>query len=158
MKNIEVDEEEIAPFLPTIEEGLKHLSRQELLTRFVSTEFNHFLNLYKDNKDLEVISGSGQFSSDRGNRRERERQPEENFTNVRLNIGRNNGFDIKSLFGLVNSQKELKGAEIGKVKMSGSFTVFGIDKSKERDIVRCFRVLRFKGQPIEARIIKEPGH
>ncbi len=158
MKNIEVDTEEIAPFLPTIEEGLKHLSREELLTRFVSAEFSHFLNLYKDNKDLEVISGGGQYGSDRGSRRDKERQPEENFVNVRLNIGRNNGFDIKSLFGLVNSQKELKGAEIGKVKMSGSFTLFGIDKSKEKDVSRCFRALRFKGQQLEARIVKESSY
>jgi ATP-dependent RNA helicase DeaD len=156
MKNIKVDVKEIAPFLPAIEESLKGLSRQELLSRFVSTEFNHFLNLYKDSKDLDVTMPNGGEGGDRGGRGERsrrERQPEENFVNVRLNIGKEDRLEIKDLFAMVNSQRELKGADIGKIKMSGNFTVFGIDKNKEKDIVRSFKGIRFRGKPVEARIV-----
>ncbi|MFA6514228.1 MAG: DEAD/DEAH box helicase [Patescibacteria group bacterium] len=154
MKNIKVDQKEIAPFLPAIEENLKDFSRQELITRFVSAEFNHFLDIYKDSKDLDVVAPDNRFNNERGGRHERkERQPEENFINVRINIGRNDRLDIKDLFAMVNSQRELKGAEIGKIKMSGDFTIFGIDKNKEKVVARCFKGIRFRGRPVEARIV-----
>lgn len=151
MKNIEVDEPEIAQFLPVIEESLKGLSRQQLLTRFVSVEFNHFLNLYKDAKDFEAVAAGQQFGSPRGERRER--QPEENFINVRLNVGKNDQLDVRALFGLINSLRELKGAEIGKIKISNAFTIFGIDKTKEKEIVRSFKLARFKGRSLEAKLV-----
>lgn len=160
MKNIEVDEVEIAQYLPVVEKQLKGLTKSQLIARFVSAEFNHFLNLYKDNHDLAPVS----FGVDnRDGRRERngkndrrERQPEENFVNVRLNIGKADHVDIKTLFGIINAQKELKGAEIGKVKIFDNFTIFGIDKTRERDVVRSFKISRFRGKGIEARVV--PHH
>ncbi len=154
MKNIQVDEKEIAPFMPAVEKILGGLTREELLTRFVSAEFNHFLNLYKNSKDFESVPMEKQAEgAGRDRREQRERQPEENFINVRLNIGKKDKLDTKTLFGLINAQKELKGAEIGKIKMMDSFTVFGIDKTKEADIARSFRSARFHGKELEATVI-----
>jgi ATP-dependent RNA helicase DeaD len=155
MKSIEVDRDEIAPFLPAVEELLKGISRQDLLARFVSAEFNHFLSLYKDSKDLEVLTAGKDAMGDGRERRDRStRQPEENFINVRLNIGRKDNLDKKTLFGLINSQRELKGAEIGKIAIFDTYTVFGIDKTRERDISRCFRASRLKGRQLEAQIVQ----
>jgi ATP-dependent RNA helicase DeaD len=158
MKNIKVNEEEIAPFLPSIEETLKGLSRHEILTRFVSAEFNHFLTAYRDAKDLDAVSAGKTFGNDRSERgsfRERtDRQPDENFVNVRMNVGKKDRLDIKTLFGMVNAQRELKGAEIGKIKMSDTFTVFGIDKARAGDVERSFRGVRYNGRPVEARVIE----
>ncbi|KKR21506.1 MAG: ATP-dependent RNA helicase [Parcubacteria group bacterium GW2011_GWE2_39_37] len=153
MKSIEVDEKEIAPFLPAVEERFKGMSRSELLARFVSAEFNHFLSLYKDSKDIEAISAGSQYENERGGRERKERQPDENFINARINIGKKDGLDIKTLFGLINSQRELKGAEVGKIKMSDTFTVFGIEKARQNDIAKSFRASRFKGRPIEVRVV-----
>jgi ATP-dependent RNA helicase DeaD len=158
MKNIKVDEEEIAPFLPAVEEMLKGLTRQQLLTRFVSAEFNHFLDAYKDSKDLETIAAGKSMGGERGERgsfRDRtDRQPDENFVNVRVNVGKKDRLDIKTLFGMVNAQRELKGAEIGKIKMSDTFTVFGIDKARAGAVEKSFRGVRYNGRPVEARVIE----
>ena len=154
MKSIEVDEKEIAPFLPAIEKTLKGLSREELLARFVSAEFNHFLALYKDAKDFEVVTAENKFDVVKGSRRElKDRQPEENFVNVRLNIGKKDRLEIKVLFGLINSQPSLKGADIGKIKIFDTFTVFGIDKARKADIAKSFKLSHFNGRAIEAKII-----
>jgi ATP-dependent RNA helicase DeaD len=153
MKNIEVDKAEIAPYLPAVEEMLKGVSRQDLLARFVSAEFNHFLMLYKDAKDLEAVSAGKMFNDDRGAGRMRtERQPDENFVNVRINLGKRDGLDKKILFGLINAERGLKGAEIGKIAIMDSYTVFGIDKTRGADVSRSFRGVRVKGRPVEARI------
>ncbi|MFZ4648405.1 MAG: DEAD/DEAH box helicase [Patescibacteria group bacterium] len=149
IKDTKVDEKEIAQFLPVIEEGLKDLSRQELLTRFVSVEFNHFLNLYKHTRDLEVVAASS--FGDRVSKRE-SLLSDEDYINVRLSLGKRDGFNIKTLFDMINSLPDLKGADIGKIKMSDSFTIFGIDKNKEKDVVSSFETISYDGEAIVASI------
>ena len=50
IKNVhdaEVKDAEIEPFLPAIYEELKDLSKEDLIKRFASLEFNRFLSYYK---------------------------------------------------------------------------------------------------------------
>ncbi|KAI9551194.1 Helicase C and DEAD domain containing protein [Daphnia sinensis] len=50
----EVQHTEIEPFLPQIFEELKDISKEELIKRFASMEFNRFLEYYRDAKDLNM--------------------------------------------------------------------------------------------------------
>ena len=49
-----VDEVNIKKYLPSIFEKLEWLEREELIKRFISVEFNRFLEYYKDAADLNV--------------------------------------------------------------------------------------------------------
>lgn len=60
--NAKVNEEEIANYLPKIYEQLKDLSKEDLIKRFVSEEFNRFLEYYQQAPDLNQKGGAG-FSS-----------------------------------------------------------------------------------------------
>ncbi|MCF8381467.1 MAG: DEAD/DEAH box helicase [Bacteroidales bacterium] len=62
IENIEVDEEQIGPFLDAINKKLEWIDKEELLKRFVSVEFNRYLEYYKDAKDINV-TGSDRSSS-----------------------------------------------------------------------------------------------
>ena len=50
VKTVEVSEE-IITYLPTVEESLSEFSREELIQRFASLEFNKFLEYYKNSQD-----------------------------------------------------------------------------------------------------------
>lgn len=63
MENVEVNDKDIEDFLAVIYKKLEWLSREELIKRFVSAEFNRFLNYYKNAPDLNVV--------DHGNRVDR---------------------------------------------------------------------------------------
>ena len=52
--NTSVNEEAIADYLPPAYEALCHLDKKEIIKRFVSVEFNHFLDAYADAPDLNV--------------------------------------------------------------------------------------------------------
>ncbi len=69
MHESEVNDEQIDPFMDNVYEVFKDLSREELIKRFVSVEFNRFLNYYKDAADLSVEVKS--MRSERGERGER---------------------------------------------------------------------------------------
>jgi ATP-dependent RNA helicase DeaD len=57
--NAKVNEEEIVKYLPKIYEQLKDISKEELIKRFVSEEFNRFLEYYQQAPDLNQKGGAG---------------------------------------------------------------------------------------------------
>lgn len=64
--NVDVNRDQIAGYLPLIEEKLAALDRDELLTRFVSFEFNRFLQAYDGAEDLNpVVRDSDNYGGSR---------------------------------------------------------------------------------------------
>lgn len=54
MEHVEVDEEAIDDFLPVIYKKLAWMTKEDVIKRFVSTEFNRFVEYYRDAPDLNV--------------------------------------------------------------------------------------------------------
>ncbi|MGB1206494.1 MAG: DEAD/DEAH box helicase [Chitinophagales bacterium] len=77
VEKVEIDESQISTFLPAIIEKLSWLDREALISRFVSIEFNRFLEYYKDAADLNVSAKRDR--SDRGDRRDRDRGGRDGF-------------------------------------------------------------------------------
>src|ERR1700742_5099438 len=74
--NVEVNEQQIEQYLPRIMEEFKDLTKEELVKRFASIEFNRFLDYYKNAPDLNVQFDDSRksFDGDRdrgGNRDDR---------------------------------------------------------------------------------------
>ncbi|MBI4231855.1 DEAD/DEAH box helicase [Candidatus Peregrinibacteria bacterium] len=154
VKTTEIDHANLGPYLAVIYEELKGLSYDELIQHFVSVEFNRFLQHYSNTIDISTQrsfdnerSGQGyqgrQHERGRGERGERgerggsrsERPRNERsgkdieFANYRVNFGKNDGFNPKTLFGLINKNKCLKGIEIGNIRMQADYTEFEADAS-----------------------------
>jgi len=71
------------------------------------------------------------------------------FAEINLNLGRKDDFSKKDLFQLINSQKSLKGAEIGTIDVSSSQTVFEIDKRLEQAARKFLPGSDFKGKKVD---------
>jgi ATP-dependent RNA helicase DeaD len=54
LKNTEIQHADIDPFLPAALELLKSLSKEDIIARFVSAEFNRFLSYYRNAADINV--------------------------------------------------------------------------------------------------------
>ena len=54
IEKVEVNENQIEPFLPYIYEKLNLLDREKLIKHFVSAEFNRYLSYYKNSRDINV--------------------------------------------------------------------------------------------------------
>jgi len=68
---LEINEKQIAPFLPAILDQLGHLTKEDLVKHLVSFEFNRFLEYYKNARDLNSVSESRGRDRDRGERNDR---------------------------------------------------------------------------------------
>ncbi|MHB8138043.1 MAG: DEAD/DEAH box helicase [Smithellaceae bacterium] len=54
LKDTEIQHADIDPFLPAAVERLKSLSKEDIIARFVSQEFNRFLSYYRNAADINV--------------------------------------------------------------------------------------------------------
>ncbi len=71
---VEVKEDQMAQYLPAIEEKLAELSKEEIVKKFVSAEFNRFLSYYGNSRDINDTSSSSRGGDrDRGRGRDRRR-------------------------------------------------------------------------------------
>ncbi len=82
MENVEVDESQINPFLKDVYQKLEFLSREDLIKRFVSVEFNRFLEYYSDAEDINVKASKYEKEDDtRGSNRKESRKKSQSTRN-----------------------------------------------------------------------------
>lgn len=139
VKEVEVNEQQIEPYLAEITEQLKDLERDELIKKFVSTEFNRFLAAYKNAPDLNTTV--------------RERTPmvyKENisFTTMTLNLGKKDAFGLKRIFSLINTFSKLRGIEIGHIDIKDNYSILEVDSDRARDFIDCLNGENVRGKTL----------
>ena len=125
MQNVEVNEEQISPYIPQIMKQLSELDKEEVLKRFVSIEFNRFLEYYKDAEDLNYHEHTREQRV-RGERSERGDRGSKSGKRVRMkmNVGDREGIDPKRFLGIVNDITGDKSISIGSIEVTNKFTFF----------------------------------
>ncbi len=152
--NAKTDPVDMSEYMPVIEEKLSHLTREELIHHLVSVELGRFINFYKNLPDIRssIIQDPRPSPSPYKNKLfvERPYTPE-SMTKMRINIGRSQGFSVPKLFEIVNAQKNIKGIQIGDIKLEGDYTVLEIDKSRKTMFMNALtgRVVNGVGLKVE---------
>jgi len=146
---IEIKQSEIEDFLPSIYEKLEGLSREELIQKFVSLEFNSFLSYYENARDLNDLSSKDTGRNGRGSN--------ENMTRFFINIGRKDSLNPARLIGLINDQKITDNIEIGAIDILDTFSFFEIDKKFEEQTLNSFSENQpeFSGRGVNIEITKK---
>lgn len=146
IKGVEVDENQIEPYLPAIYEKLESLDREQLIKHFVSTEFNQFLSYYKNSRDINLESRQ------RENKRERRRS---NFSRYFINLGAKNNLTPARMIGLINDSLPSKRAEIGKIEILKNFSFFEVEEGLESQILKSMNQEVFEGIDVSVEVAKE---
>ncbi|HEY6915201.1 MAG TPA: helicase-related protein, partial [Paludibacter sp.] len=140
MQNVEVNDEQIEQYIPQIMKQLEDLSKEELLKRFVSLEFNRFLDYYKDAEDLNYH----EHHKERGERGERAERGERggksggNRIRLKMNIGDREGIDPKRFLGIINDVTGDKSISIGAIEVTNKFTFFDVFSDQVEKVVTAF--------------------
>ncbi|MBC5841058.1 MAG: DEAD/DEAH box helicase [Flavobacteriaceae bacterium] len=153
IKDTEVDHE-IDNYLPAINNVLEDLSKEELIKKMVSVEFNRFINYYKKTRDL---------SSQSGERRERsdDREPRENnnggATRYFVNIGSRDNFDWMSLKDYLKETLDLGRDDVFKVDVKEGFSFFNTDPEHTDKVMEVLNNVQLEGRRINVEISKNDG-
>jgi len=131
MEKVEVHNTQIDSFLPQIMKKLEWLDREELIKKFVSVEFNRFLNYYKNSPDLNKPEESRKSS--------KRRNSSEGFTRFFLNLGKTDDLKPTTVIGMIKDFSGIKDIDIGAIDIMQNFSFFETDSNYTDKILKGFK-------------------
>lgn len=127
-------------FLQESTERLKKINKEDLIKLFLSNKFKRLTEDYKDTRDLNAAPKVMATRAKRG---------DNNGVNLKINFGKKHGFDVKKLFALINSNKKLKGVEIGKINLMLEYSIFSVEKRRAEAVESYLKGINFRGRKID---------
>ncbi len=146
---IEVNDSKIDPYMVEIMDKFAGLSAEEILKRFVSVEFNRFLDYYKNAPDLNVRGQERKTVDKRGGRRGESGGDSMNFSRLFVNAGKKQNLNASRLLGLINDHSTRKNIEIGKIDIQRKFSFFEIDSRFEKELIQSMNQSSIDGHQLE---------
>ncbi len=160
VNNVTVNNEQIAPLFDEIEDKLGHLSREEMIKRFVSLEFNRFLEYYKNAPDLNATSQS-QSAGRRHDRDRRDSRPElhpkNKFTTFSINVGRRQGIMPQGLIGKINEIQDVGRIKIGRIEILRNSATLEVDSRYTAQVLGAFQRSEINGKTVNIEVAKLTG-
>ncbi|MDD4156144.1 MAG: DEAD/DEAH box helicase [Candidatus Cloacimonetes bacterium] len=145
MVQVDVNEDEINPFLELIYKKLEWFEREEIIKKFVSLEFNRFLDYYKDAKDLTINTSF----------KDRNQNSDINFNRFFINLGNIDKLTPPELIGLINDLTDQKHIAIGKIDIKKTFSFFEADAVYTDTILNSTEDAYFEDRPISIELSSE---
>ena len=142
IEKIDVNEAEIDSFLPLIYRKLEWLDREELIKRFVSIEFNRFLDYYKDAEDINTFDPKNKNAAI-------------NYERMFINLGVKDKVTPPDLITLINETTGVRTIPIGKIKILEIFSFFEIDKSFVGKLMESFKNKEYNNRKIYLEVSKD---
>ena len=151
IEKVKVDEEEIEAFLPGIYRKFEWLSKEDLIKRVVSMEFNRFLDYYKNAPEIEQPKasekkGESKERKERGSDREKTaRKAEKGYTRLFLNLGKTDGFYANQIIELINRNLKKERIQIGRIDLMQNFSFFEIIESQAPQVMKALNKVTLNG-------------
>jgi len=152
IKDTEVDHE-IDNYLPAINNVLEDLSKEELIKKMVSVEFNRFINYYKKNRDISSQSSGSERRDDKAPRESNNGGAVRYF----VNIGLRDNFDWMTLKDYLRETLDLGRDDIFKVDVKEGFSFFNTDAEHMDKVMDVLNNVQLEGRRINVEISKNDG-
>jgi ATP-dependent RNA helicase DeaD len=143
---VKVNEEAIEEFLPAVYEEFKDLSKNELIKRFASIEFNRFLDYYKNAPDLneehrksDVGGGGGEDRYSSGSR-------------FFINLGKMDNVDVSRLLELLDDYCGIQKKDVGKIDLKGAYSFFEVEKDRADDVLKGIHGIEYQGRQVRVEL------
>lgn len=147
--NVEVNEAQIESYIPRIMDDFAELSKEEVIKRFASLEFNRFLDYYKNAPDLNAPLQDDRFSERSGERSPRAgRAANSDYTRLFINLGSVDDFTRGDMLGFICNNAKISGKAIGKIDLKGVYTFFEVENSVAETVQQNFKSVDFKGRDV----------
>lgn len=143
IKNVEVSDE-INAYLPSINEVLEDLTKEELVKKMVSVEFNRFINYYKKRKDI---------SSEKAGKSEGNSYSQDgNAVRYFINIGARDDFDWMQLKDFLKETLNLGKDDLFKVDVKEGFSFFNTEPEHQELVMETLNGFSLNGRRINVEI------
>ncbi len=159
LERVEVNEDEIAKYLPGVMRKLSWLSTEDLLKRVLSLEFNRLLDYYKDAPKIDFIDEKpAKEPKERKERKERSdrdkdrRTAERGMARIYVNLGKGDGFYAGNLIDMLNKNVNGARVDVGRIDLLPSYSLFDVKKADAKRVVSALKGLEFFGKRVFSEI------
>jgi ATP-dependent RNA helicase DeaD len=139
VKGTEIQHKEIEAFLPAVYEQLKGITKEEIIQRFVSAEFNRFLSYYRNAADINVVlrKESGRSGAGSGSVR------------LFINLGQMEGLNDRRLKAFLQDAANLPDLHISHVEVTRSCSFFEVDAGQAEFLIAKLTKERFQNRRVQ---------
>lgn len=161
IEKVKVNEEDIEAFLPGIYRKFEWLSKEDLIKRVVSMEFNRFLEYYRNAPEIEQPKANEKDRSDkprkdRGSDKEKTaRKAEKGYARLFLNMGKTDGFYANQVIELINRNTKKERIQIGRIDLMQNFSFFEVAEQQADIVMKALNKVVLKGKRIIVEIAGE---
>ncbi len=145
MVSAEVNNKEIDNYLPPVFETLSGLSKEELIRRFVSAEFNRFLDYYRGAEDINVKVKNRPTKADKADHR-----LAGNTQRFFINVGRLDKLKEGAIVRLVCDNSGISSKKLGRIELKREFSFFDVEKNVAKKVLKALRGVTLDGRAIQA--------
>ena len=135
--NVEVDEKTVERYLPQVFEELAELSREDIIKRFVSIEFNRFAEYYRNAPDLNHNA-----------QRDDRRALAPGVVKLYMNIGGIDGFDFNTIKEFVSENAEIAIADITWTDIKNTFSLIEVKNEAVDKIMEAIHGAQYRGRTV----------
>ncbi len=165
VEKVKVNEEEIATFLPDIYRKWEWLSKEDLIKRMVSLEFNRFLEYYMNAEEIESLDAEKKKerkSEERGKRKDRgtnkekrDRVAEKGYTRIFITLGKKDGIAPTKIIELINRNTKGERVEVGRIDLMQNFSFFEVIESQAKLVTKALNGITIKGRKLVVEVAGE---
>ena len=154
--NVTVNESQIEQYIPRIMDEFAELSKEEVIKRFASLEFNRFLDYYKNAPDLNAPADDFRTrDGERGERGARDTGGKSEYTRLFINLGSVDEFNRGDLLGYICNNAKISGRTVGKIDVKGVYSFFEVNNADVEMVTTNFKGIEFKGREVRIEISGE---
>ncbi len=156
VKEVELNDDELDTFLPDVLHFLKDMSREDLIKRFASLEFNRFLEYYRNAPDLNPVSRDRgdrdrdrrQSSSSYGNSSSEGRNSSVPMSSFVLNLGSKDNLDKGGLLRIICEAGGIHKSKVGRIVTGNVTSTLELPMDTFIQIQKKIAKTRFRGRPL----------
>jgi ATP-dependent RNA helicase DeaD len=158
-----INEEEIKDYLPPAYEALCHLDKKEIIKRFVSVEFNHFLEYYRHAGDINVQPRPNDSRPPRnqGPRSDtRSRGPRTDSSDSKrfaINMGRSHKINAGAIVRLVCENCKIASNQVGEISLGHDQSFFDVKKECADAVREGMQNVKLDGRKVSIRAATPQG-
>ena len=176
ISKVDVNEEEIAPFLEEINRHFEYIDKEDLIKKIVSMTFGRFLDYYANAPEIEKPSlkrneregkraerGGGRDAQRgaRGRRTERgargARKAEAGYRRLFVNLGKDDGFYPGEVMQFINRNVQGRVA-VGHIDLLGKFSYIEVPEGDASRVMQALSGASYKGRDVRCNDADEGGH
>jgi len=145
IKNVKINDE-INELIPPIYESFEDFSKEDVIKRMISIEFNQLLSYYENSRDISSL-----------NKDRKGRSNIEDHERFFINLGHNKGLNKGGLLRLICSNTNLDSKAVGAIDLYNDFSFFEVEKSLSEKILSGLKDKEYDDNSFVVEIASKDG-